>query len=359
MSANKMFFKIITVIVFMAMVLSACTPAATATLAAATSVPATSVPATSVPATVPPAPANTVAVPATATLAAATATPAAATATAVPATPTVTGTKPTSTAVTRTDNELILSTTTSTRDTGLLDVLLPIFETQCGCTVKMIAVGTGAALQMGMDGNADVLLVHAPASELTYMAKGFGQERLLVMHNDFVILGPTADPAKIKGIKAPAEAFKKIATAKATFVSRGDNSGTNQAELAIWKLAGVTPTKDDAWYLQTGGAMGDTLNVANQKAAYTISDRGTYLAYKANLQLDVLVQGDPSLLNIYHVITVNPDKWPKVNIKLAKEFADFMVSADTQKVIAAFGIDKYGQPLFFPDAGKKDSDVGK
>ena len=352
MSVNKMFFKMLTVIVFMAMVLSACAPAATATPAAATSVPATSVPAT-----VPPAPTNTVAAPATATPAAATPTTAAATA--APATATVAATKPTSTPVTRTENELILSTTTSTRDTGLLDVLLPMFEKQCGCTVKMIAVGSGAALQMGMDGNADVLLVHAPASEKTYMDKGFGQERLLVMHNDFVILGPTADPAKIKGIKAPAEAFKKIAAAKATFVSRGDNSGTNQAELAIWKAAGITPTKDDAWYLQTGGAMGDTLNVANQKAAYTISDRGTYLAYKANLQLDVLVQGDPSLLNIYHVITVNPAKWPKVNIKLAKEFADFMVSADTQKVIAAFGIDKYGQPLFFPDAGKKDSEVGK
>ena len=170
---------------------------------------------------------------------------------------------------------------------------------------------------------------------------------------------PASDPAKIKGIKSPAEAFKKIADAKATFVSRGDNSGTNQAELAIWKTAGITPTKDDVWYLQTGGAMGDTLNVANQKQAYTISDRGTYLAYKANLQLDILVQGDISLLNIYHVITVNPEKWPKVNIKLAKAFADFMVNKDTQKVIAAFGIDKYGQPLFYPDAGKKDADVGK
>jgi tungstate transport system substrate-binding protein len=351
MSANKMFYKILTVIVFMAMVLSACAPAATATPAAATSAPAT----------VPPAPTNTAA-PATATTApaaAATATTAATPATAVPVTPTVASTKPTSTAVTRTENELILSTTTSTRDTGLLDVLLPMFEKQCGCTVKMIAVGSGAALQMGQDGNADVLLVHAPASEKIFMDKGFGQERLLVMHNDFVILGPAADPANIKGIKSPADAFKKIADAKATFVSRGDNSGTNQAELAIWKLAGITPTKNDAWYLQTGGAMGDTLNVANQKAAYTISDRGTYLAYKANLQLDILVQGDPSLLNIYHVITVNPEKWPKVNIKLAKEFASFMVSADTQKVIAAFGIDKYGQPLFFPDAGKKDSDVGK
>ena len=335
----------------MAVILSACTPAATAAPAAATSMPAT----------VPPAPTNTaVIVPATAVPTAVPATEVpTATAPAPTATVAATVVKLTSTAVTRTENELILSTTTSTRDTGLLDVLLPMFEKQCGCTVKMIAVGSGAALQMGQDGNADVLLVHAPKSELTFMDKGFGQERLLVMHNDFIILGPAADPAKIKGIKAPAEALKKIAAAKATFVSRGDNSGTNQAELAIWKAASVTPTKDDAWYLQTGGAMGDTLNVANQKQAYTISDRGTYLAYKANLQLDVLVQGDPSLLNIYHVITVNPAKWPKVNIKLAKEFAAFMVNKDTQKVIAAFGIDKYGQPLFFPDAGKKDSEVGK
>jgi len=344
-----MFFKVLTLVVFITMVLSACTPAATPTPLPATDTPV-----------VVQAPPTSTSAPATAT-AAATAVPPTQAPTAVPPTATLAGTqvKPTSTAVTRTESELILSTTTSTRDTGLLDVLIPMFEKQCSCTVKMVAVGSGAALQMGQDGNADVLLVHAPASEKTFMDKGFGQERLLVMHNDFVILGPTADPAKIKGIKSPAEAFKKIADAKATFVSRGDNSGTNQAELAIWKIAGITPTKDDAWYLQTGGAMGDTLNVANQKQAYTISDRGTYLAYKANLQLDILVQGDPSLLNIYHVITVNPAKWPKVNIKLANAFADFMVNKDTQKVIAAFGIDKYGQPLFYPDAGKKDADVGK
>jgi len=353
MSDNKMFFKVLTVIIFASMIMTACAPVATPPAATATQAPVQAAATdTSVPATATTAPS---AVPATE---APTATAAPATATTAP-TAAATVVKPTSTAVTRTSNELILSTTTSTRDTGLLDVLLPMFEKQCGCTVKMIAVGSGAALQMGQDGNADVLLVHAPASEKTYMANGFGQERLLVMHNDFVILGPTSDPAQIKGITSPADAFKKIADAKATFVSRGDNSGTNQAELAIWKLAGVTPTKDDAWYLQTGGAMGDTLNVANQKQAYTISDRGTYLAYKANLQLDILVQGDPSLLNIYHVITVNPEKWPKVNIKLANEFADFMVNKDTQKVISTFGVAKYGQPLFFPDAGKNDADVGK
>ncbi len=312
MPTNKLFFKIITVIIFMTMVLSACAPAATATPAAATSAPAT----------VPPAPTNTVAVPATE---APTAVPPTEAPTAVPATATVAATavKPTSTAVTRTENELILSTTTSTRDTGLLDVLLPIFEKQCGCTVKMIAVGSGAALQMGQDGNADVLLVHAPKSELTYMDKGFGQERLLVMHNDFVILGPASDPAKIKDIKSPAEAFKKIADAKADFRIARRQFGHQPGRTGHLETGRHYPHQDDAWYLQTGGAMGDTLNVANQKAAYTISDRGTYLAYKANLQLDILVQGDPSLLNIYHVITVNPDKWPKVNIKLAKEFAEF------------------------------------
>jgi tungstate transport system substrate-binding protein len=347
MSTSKTPYKILTVILFMAVILSACTPAATP------------LPSTNTPAAIQAAPTSTaVALP--------TAVPPTEVPTAVPATevptavpPTATTIPATSTAVTRQENELLLSTTTSTRDTGLLDVLLPMFEKQCGCTVKMIAVGSGAALKMGQDGNADVLLVHAPSSEKTYMDKGFGKERLLVMHNDFVILGPASDPAKIKDMKSPAEALKKIVEAKAIFVSRGDNSGTNQAELAIWKKAGITPAKDDAWYLQTGGAMGDTLNVANQKQAYTLSDRGTYLAYKANLQMDILVQGDISLLNIYHVITVNPDKWPKVNYNLAKQFADFMVNANTQKIISTFGVDKYGQPLFYPDAGKNDSDVGK
>lgn len=254
--------------------------------------------------------------------------------------------------------ELILATTTSTRDSGLLDVLLPIFEKSSGYTVKMIAVGTGQALKMGEEGNADVLLVHAPKSEKEFMANGFGLERTLVMHNDYIIVGPAADPAGIKGTAAAPDALKKIAEAKATFVSRGDDSGTHKAELTLWGKAGVEPA-GQSWYLETGQGMGDTLRVASEKAGYVMTDRATYLAQKANLSLEVLVEGDASLLNIYSVITLNPDKWPKANHEGAKAFAAFLVSADTQKLIGEFGIDKYGQALFFPDAGKDESSLGK
>jgi tungstate transport system substrate-binding protein len=191
------------------------------------------------------------------------------------------------------------------------------------------------------------------------MSKGLGKERLLVMHNDFIVVGSPDDQAKIKNTKSPADAFKMIADTKATFVSRGDKSGTNTAELNIWKNAKVSPTKEDKWYIQTGQGMGDTLKVTSEKAGYTLSDRATYLAFKDKVKLDILVEGDKSLLNIYHVITVNPDKWPLVNKDGGKAFADFMVAADTQKLIGQFGVDKYGQPLFFPDAGKKEDEVGK
>jgi tungstate transport system substrate-binding protein len=266
---------------------------------------------------------------------------------------------PSSIPVERTNpQEIILSTTTSTRDSGLLDVLIPLFEKSGGYTVKMVAVGSGQALKMGQDGNADVLLVHSPAAEKTFMDGGFGKERLLVMHNDFIIAGPTGDPAKIKGISSPADAFKAIASSQAVFVSRGDNSGTHAAESAIWKKAGLSPTKEDAWYLSTGQGMGDTLRITSEKSGYALSDRATYLAQKDTLQLAILVEGDASLLNVYHVITVNPDKWPKVNYSGAKAFADFIVSPDTQKSIGQFGMDKFNQPLFFPDAGKTDADLG-
>lgn len=253
--------------------------------------------------------------------------------------------------------ELILATTTSTRDTGLLDVLLPLFGTKSGYKVKMVAVGTGQALKMGEEGNADVLLVHSPKSELELMDKGFGKDRLLVMHNDYVIVGPKDDPAGIKGMKIAVDAFKKIAEAKSTFISRGDDSGTNKMELSLWKSASITPEGD--WYLQSGQGMGETLRIASEKVGYTLTDRGTYLALRDTVQLDVLVEGDPALLNIYHVITVNPDKWPKVNYTGAKAFADFLVSPDTQKLIGEFGVDKFGQPLFIPDAGKAEDEVGK
>jgi len=263
------------------------------------------------------------------------------------------------TATTTGNMNLILATTTSTQDSGLLDVLIPLFEQQTGYTVKTVAVGTGAALQMGQQGNADVLLVHAPSSEVTYMAGGYGKDRFLVMHNDFIIIGPSSDPAKIKGDTDAVDAFKKIAAAGATFISRGDQSGTNTKELALWKSAGIDPAgTKPSWYVSTGQGMGATLTIASQKGAYTLSDRATYLAYQANIQLDILVEKDNSLLNVYHVITVNPDKWPKVNYTGALAFASWIVSPAIQDVIGKFGVDKYGQQLFVPDAGKSDADLG-
>jgi tungstate transport system substrate-binding protein len=253
---------------------------------------------------------------------------------------------------------LILATTTSTQDTGLLDALNPIFEKQTGYFVKTIAVGSGQAMTMGQKGEADVLLVHSPAAEKKFMEEGFGVSRRLVMHNDFVIVGPADDPAKIKGLKSAAEALKKIAAAEALFLSRGDNSGTHAKEQAVWKVAGVT-YEGSKWYQQTGLGMGQTLNVAAEKKGYTITDRGTYLSLAKTLKLGILVEGDAVLLNIYHVMEVNPVKWPKVNIEAAKAFAEFMLSKETQAFIKTFGVDKYGSPLFFPDAGKKVEDLGK
>jgi len=253
--------------------------------------------------------------------------------------------------------EIILSTTTSTQDSGLLDDLIPLFEQQTGYHVKTIAVGTGAALQMGADGNADVLLVHAPAAEKDFMATGAGVDRRLVMHNDFVIVGPADDPAGIKGIPLAADAFKKLAEKQAVWVSRADDSGTNKMELTLWKAAGVD-SKSLPGLIETGQGMAATLKIASEKAGYTLTDRATYLAQQANLQLDILVEKDPALLNVYHVISVNPDKFPKVNAAGAKAFSDFMVSPDTQKRIAEFGVAKYGQPLFFADADKTDADLG-
>jgi tungstate transport system substrate-binding protein len=252
--------------------------------------------------------------------------------------------------------DLILATTTSTQDSGLLDVLVPMFEQQTGYVVKTVAVGTGAALQMGQQGNADVLLVHAPASEIPLVQQGYVNDRRLVMHNDFVIVGPSNDPAGIKGTKTAAEAFKKISTAGAGFISRGDDSGTNKMELTLWKSTSITPQGN--WYSESGQGMGATLKIASEKQAYTLTDRATYLANKAVLDLDILVEGDPALLNVYHVMVVNPEKFPKVNHAGAVAFADFITSPATQDVIGKFGVDKFGQPLFFPDAGKTDAELG-
>lgn len=254
---------------------------------------------------------------------------------------------------------LILATTTSTQDSGLLDVLIPIFEKQTGYFVKTISVGSGQAMKMGEKGEADVLLVHSPESEKAFVSQGFGINRKLVMHNDFLILGPASDPAKIRGAKSAAEAFKRIAQTGALFMSRGDNSGTHAKEKGLWKAAGIAPD-GQKWFQQTGLGMGETLNVAAEKRGYLLADRGTYLALnkKRHLGLEILVAGEPKLLNIYHVIEVNPAKWPKVNSAGAKAFSDFMVSDKTQEIISHFGTKEFGSPLFFPDAGKKPESLG-
>ncbi len=254
---------------------------------------------------------------------------------------------------------VILATTTSTQDSGLLDVLLPVFQQKTGYFVKTISVGSGQALAMGRKGEADVLLVHSPAEEEKLVADGFGVDRQLVMHNDFVIVGPPEDPAGIRSAKTTKEAFAKIASTGALFLSRGDNSGTHSKEKGLWKAAGIDP-EGQKWYQQTGLGMGDTLNVASEKGGYTLADRGTYLARnKARpFRLAILVQGEAKLLNVYHVIAVNPAKWPKVNAAGAKAFADFIVSPATQAIIGGFGVDKVGSPLFFPDAGKKPEALG-
>lgn len=244
--------------------------------------------------------------------------------------------------------QVILSTTTSTQDSGLLDVLVPLFEQQTGYHLKPIAVGTGAALKMGEQGEADVLLVHAPSAELDYMKQGYGARRDLVMFNDFVIVGPASDPAGIKGDGSALDAMKKIAARKSPFVSRGDDSGTNKLELALWKQAGITPR--GSWYTESGTGMGDTLNIASERRAYTITDRGTYLALRSRLDLPILVQGDKVLLNVYHVITVNPKRFKTINVAGGNAFADFLLAPATQKVIGEFGVAKFGQPLFTPCA---------
>jgi tungstate transport system substrate-binding protein len=253
--------------------------------------------------------------------------------------------------------EVILATTTSTQDSGLLDVLVPRFERTTGYQVKPIAVGTGQALALGARGEADVVLVHAPAAEQEWMADGNGTARLLVMHNDFVLLGPGDDPAGVRGAPSAEAGVARIAQARAPFISRGDDSGTHKQELAIWQAAGLDP-KGQAWYQETGQGMGATLNVANEKRAYTLADRGTYLARKSTLQLDVVLEGAPALLNVYHVMLVNPARFPKVNAAGGQAFAAFMVAPATQELIGQYGVDRYGQPLFVPDAGKPEDEVG-
>lgn len=251
---------------------------------------------------------------------------------------------------------IILSTTTSTEDSGLLDVLVPLFEKQTGYSVKTVSVGTGQALALAAKGDADVVLVHAPDLEKKYVAEGKLLNRRLVMYNDFVIIGPKDDRAKVRSIKSAASALRAIAQAKANFVSRGDNSGTHLLEKSLWKAAGIEPK--GGWYIETGQGMDATLGVANERSAYTITDRGTYLAYGKRISLPVLVEADRALLNIYSVMEVNPANGPRINSEGGKAFADFMIAPQTQNVIRTFGVEKFGQSLFVPVAGKKEEEFG-
>lgn len=239
---------------------------------------------------------------------------------------------------------LLLATTTSTRDSGLLDELLPSFEDASGCTVKTVAVGSGEALELGERGDADVLLVHSPAAEEEFMAGGHGGTREPVMHNDFVLVGPPADPAGIAAADGAPAALARIARDEQPFASRADESGTHTKELSLWEEAGVEP--GGAWYVETGQGMGQTLTIASQKEAYTLSDRGTFLATD-NLDSELLLEGGEALLNRYHVITVRADG---VNRVCSREFARWITAPRTQRRIGRFGVDEYGEALFFPDA---------
>ncbi|HEV8141510.1 MAG TPA: substrate-binding domain-containing protein [Methylomirabilota bacterium] len=250
---------------------------------------------------------------------------------------------------------VIVATTTSTQDSGLLDVLVPMFERRTGYTVKTVSVGTGQALALAARVEADVVLVHAPTLEKKYVVEGKLSNRRLVMYNDFVIAGPETDPARIKGEKNVVAALKKIAGAGARFVSRGDKSGTHLLEQDLWKRAEVTPAA--AWYIESGQGMGATLGIANDRGAYVLTDRATLLAFGRRVALSILVEGDRPLLNVYAVLEINPANGPRVNVAGGKAFADFMVAPETQAVIKTFGVDKYGQPLFAPIAGKKEEDI--
>jgi tungstate transport system substrate-binding protein len=254
------------------------------------------------------------------------------------------------------NKNVILSTTTSTQDSGLLDVLIPLFEKQTGYSVKTISVGTGQALALAAKGDADVALVHAPSLEQKYVAEGKLLNRRLVMYNDFVIIGPKEDPAKIKSAKTALAALKLIEQSKSPFVSRGDSSGTHTLEKSLWKSAGIEPK--GSWYTEAGQGMGATLGIANERNAYAITDRGTLLALAKRVNLPILIEGDKLLLNIYSVMEVNPANGPRINAAGGKAFADFMVSPDAQNAIKTFGVDKFGQALFFPVAGKKEQDLG-
>jgi tungstate transport system substrate-binding protein len=244
--------------------------------------------------------------------------------------------------------DVILATTTSTADTGLLDELAPLFLEKTGISLKPVAVGSGAALELGERGEADVLLVHSPAAEEEFMAAGFGMERRTVMVNDFIFVGPADDPARVAEAPSAREAMTRVANTEAVFVSRGDDSGTHALERRLWEAAGITP--EGAWYTESGTGMGDTLNITAERGGYTIADRGTYLALRARLGLEVLLEGDPALLNIYHVILVNPDNGRDIDAAAGRAFLEFLLQPETQVAIGEFGVDEFDEPLFTPCA---------
>ena len=250
--------------------------------------------------------------------------------------------------------EILLATTTSTRDAGLLDSLLPLFEQRTRYHVKVIAVGSGQALEMGRRGDADVVLSHAPEAERTLTDSGYFVRRRLVMHNDFLVVGPSDDPAGLRGLSDAVAAFKRIAEHQTRFVSRGDRSGTHQRELSLWKEAGITPPAPGGWYIESGQGMGATLQLASEKGAYTLTDRATYLAWRDKIRLGPMVEGDPQLYNVYHVLELNPKNAPRINVRGGTALADFFVASETQALIGQFGLTRFGQSLFVPDAGKPD-----
>ncbi|KIY21458.1 substrate-binding domain-containing protein [Mesobacillus subterraneus] len=257
------------------------------------------------------------------------------------------GKQPDATVKSTEKTDLILATTTSTQDSGLLDVLKPDFEEKNNYNLKIIAVGTGQALEMGTRGEADVLLVHAPAAEEEIVKSGDAINRQKVMYNDFILVGPAEDPAKVKGLTVP-ETLKKITESKASFVSRGDDSGTHKKELELWQKSSLDPKSLGDAYIEAGQGMGATLQIASEKQAYTLTDRATFLAQKKNMpDTEIIVEGDESLLNIYHVMQVNNEKHDKVNAAGSKAFVDYMTSEETKKIIKEFGTDEYGEPLFF------------
>jgi tungstate transport system substrate-binding protein len=250
--------------------------------------------------------------------------------------------------------EILLATTTSTRDAGLLDSILPEFERRTGYRVKVIAVGSGQALALGRRGDADVVLAHAPDAERALADSGYLVNRRLVMHNDFLFVGPATDPAGLRGLNDALAAIRRLGAGRGVFVSRGDQSGTHQLERRLWRHAGLESPGGVAWYLESGQGMAETLRMADEKRAYTITDRATYLAWRDRLQLLPLVEGDPLLYNVYHVMEVSPHNAPRVNVAGARALADWLVSAETQRRIGEFGKSRFGQSLFVPDAGKVD-----